>query len=186
MSQINFNKDRILGEDVWIESLNFGLSLIGVPYEWWGGGDCESKAPMWAENGTVPNKDEIISCNCAGLTNLILRFSKKKIPHTEFNGMGGTGAYANYYKDVYNKFDINIKYPIGTLIIRDFRDIDDQGHVAIIIENNGSQSKVLQSFTFKNKYPGVNINYTLDESNKCDNIGTNYYEFAVLPEHWLK
>ena len=159
------------------DAINFGKSLVGIPYGWWSGGDCDIKGPMWAENGPVPKN--INSCNCAGLANLILRYMNKELPYIENITIGGTLSYFTYYESVSEPFDIDKTYPIGTLLMRNFRDIDDQGHVAIIIENTGKISKVLQSH-IDDTTNGVNIDYSLEESHCGD-----YYEKIVLPENWL-
>lgn len=162
-------------------AVDYGISLLGTPYKLWGGGACEKKEPMWAKNGPVPKKDEITSCNCAGLINLILRFSGKKIPARSLLEMGGTPDYEYVYKKKSIPIDINYNYPVGTLLVRNYRDYQDQGHVAMIIENKGKYSKILQSHYYKpNNDNGVNIKYTLEESHNG-----YYYEYAVLPENWL-
>ena len=76
-------------------------------------------------------------------------------------------AYFDYYKNVSAEFDVTNPYPNGTLIGRNYRDANDQGHVGIVVEG-----KVLQSF-----YPdGVNETFTLIQSH-----AGGYYEYAVLP-----
>ena len=164
-------------------ALDFGLSLQGIPYDYWKGGDNQTTAPMFAINGPVPDGSEITSANCAGLVNLIIRYIGKELPYKN-DGIGGTSAYAHYYRDVAVPFDIMNSYPKGTLIIRDYRDVNDQGHVAIILDDNGKKALVLQSHVegtfFESTTPGVNKQYTLEESHDG-----NYYELAVLPKDWL-
>jgi hypothetical protein len=155
------------------KSINYGKSLIGKPYEWWTGGDLSKKDPMWSDNGPVPNNSEVKSLTCAGLMNLILRNLNMQLPYSVEGGVGGTMAYYDYYKDKTETFDINKCYPKGTLIGRKYRDLDDQGHVAIIVENG----YVLQSIPEE----GVNMSYTVYESH-----AGYYYEYAVLPEHWIE
>ena len=82
---------------------------------------------------------------------------------------------------------------MGTLLIRNYRDINDQGHVAVILENKGKKSLVLQSHVegefLKSILPGVNAMYTLEESHNIfkDHNGNGcYYEKIVLPENWLE
>ena len=162
------------------QAIEYGISLIGIPYELWTSGPCQIREPMWAENGPPPNKNEIVSCNCAGLVNLILRYSNKEIPHTN-NTRGGTPNYFLYYQDVSKDIDINNNYPVGTLLMRNFRDVKDQGHLAVVIENKGKDSKILQSHYEKNGFNGVNIKYTLEESHSG-----YYYEKIVLPDDWLE
>uniref|UniRef100_A0A6C0J9E8 Peptidase C51 domain-containing protein n=1 Tax=viral metagenome TaxID=1070528 RepID=A0A6C0J9E8_9ZZZZ len=173
-----------------IQAIKYGMNLIGTPYGYWLGGENQECAPMFAKNGPSPNKEEITSLNCAGLVNLILRSVGKELPFVASNdkcieySIGGTEAYAEYYKDKAIKFNIETNYPSGSLLIRGFRNIDDQGHVAIIIEEKGKQSLILQSHVdgefFESTTPGVNALYTLEESHN-----NGYYEFIVLPKDWL-
>lgn len=101
-----------------------------------------------------PSRNDIKRCNCAGLVNLMLRYSGITLPHYSTDtGVGGTMAYYYYYKSVSKTFDINTKYPNGTLFIRNFRSIRDQGHVAILLSNQF----VLQSISSD----GINSKYTL-------------------------
>ena len=166
------------------DGINFGLSLLGIPYDYWSGGINQVDAPMFAKNGPVPNRSDIVSANCAGLVNLVLRYIGKELPYNKDTGIGGTNAYRTYYKDVSLDFNIDECYPRGSLLIRDYRDINDQGHVAILLEDRGKDSLILQSHVegiyFESKSPGVNNKYSLLEShNKCA------YEYVVLPKDWL-
>tara|TARA_B110001469_G_C9616185_1_gene306799 strand:- start:65 stop:580 length:516 start_codon:yes stop_codon:yes gene_type:complete len=168
-----------------IIALEYGLKLIGIPYDYWIGGKNQEKAPMFAINGPSPDSKEITSLNCAGLVNLLLRFRSKELPYDENNNIGGTESYYYYYKDKALKFDINKKYPIGSLLIRKYRNINDQGHLAIILEDNGKDSLLLQSHVegeyFKSKNPGVNSMYTLEQSHNLD-----FFELVVLPIDWIE
>lgn len=167
------NNERIIND-----TINYGKSLIGVPYKPWGGNDIEKGEPMFAVNEPIPSKDEIKSCNCAGFLNLLHRFRNKKLPYNN-SFIGGTDAYYYYYLSKSDDFNINTVYPKGTLIIKNFRDYKDQGHVAIIIEDKGKESLVLQSH-FDEYVNGINMYYTLDKSHKNYN-----YEKIVLPDNWL-
>ena len=147
-----------------------GKSYVGIPYGKWRGGPLSEKAPMWSSN--KPVTCEVKSASCAGLTNLMLRSINVPLPYSKRGGTGGTLAYYDYYKDVAEDFDINKKYPEGTLIGRKYYNIEDQGHVAVVLKNG----KLLQS------YPnaGVTDNITIAQSH----MG-HYYEYAVLPQNWL-
>ena len=175
-----------------LKALEYGIKLIGTPYDYWNGGEIQKDAPMFAQNGEVPPQLDIVSLNCAGLCNLMLRSVGKELPYSTFT-MGGTFAYLKYYREKAYKFNINNVYPMGTLLIRDYRDINDQGHLAVVLEEKGKDSLVLQSHVegefLKSTQPGVNAMQTLEESNLTftdeDNNGC-YYEFVVLPEDWLE
>lgn len=172
-----------------IKALEYGISLIGTPYEYWKGGETQKGAPMFAQNGLLPSREDIVSANCAGLCNLMLRSIGKEVPASG-NTMGGTKAYFEYYKDKSYEFCIDNTYPMGTLLMRDYRDINDQGHVAVVLETKGKKSLVLQSnVEGESTSPGVNAIYTLEESHKSfhDAQGNGcYYERIVLPEDWLE
>lgn len=175
-----------------LKAVEYGIKLIGTPYDYWSGEEIQTGAPMFAENGAVPSQLDIISLNCAGLCNVMLRKIGKTLPYW-VDTMGGTYAYARYYKDKAYKFNINNTYPFGTLLIRGYKDINDQGHLAVIIEEKGKDSLILQSHIegdfLKSTIPGVNAMYTLEESNNSfkDEEGNGcYYQMVVLPEDWLE
>jgi cell wall-associated NlpC family hydrolase len=161
-------------DDAVSRAIAYGESVIGAPYGWWKGGPLPKKAPMWTANGPPPDAADVRKqgTNCAGLTNLMLRYIGKPVPRVKGFGRGGTEAYAKYYESVAEKFDVEQKYPAGTLIGRKYRGVNDQGHVAVIL----ADGHVLQSIPKE----GVNKTYTVKQSD-----GRGYYEYAVLPEHWL-
>ena len=73
--------------------------------------------------------------------------------------------------------------------MRNYRDINDQGHVAVLLETKGKDSLVLQSHVegeyLKSTLPGVNAMYTLEDSHKSftdENGNGCYYERVVLPK----
>lgn len=154
-------------------ALAYGTSLVGTPYGWWYGGGIPEGEPMWAAAGPPPSADDVYAANCTGLTNLMLRYVGKEIP-----GYGGTGSYYDYYYDVSEWFDANRDYPPGTLLLRPYSDVYDQGHAAVVTYGG----YLLQSFAdcFGCTTPGVNDWYTVAESHRG-----YYYELAVLPENWL-
>jgi hypothetical protein len=159
--------------------INLGKQLIGVSYGGWLGGELSPDAPMWCAD--APIDVSIIkqtSCSCVGLTNLMLRSLGVSLPRSASGSIGGTLAYGEYFRPMATLFDDQLKYPIGTLIGRHYRDLNDQGHVAVVIDNN----RVLQSFALHagGVTPGVNMNYSVPQSHNG-----NYYEYAVLPQHWL-
>lgn len=177
-----------------IKALEYGVKLIGTPYDYWKGGENQKGAPMFAENGPLPHRLNVVSLNCAGLCNLMLRSLEKTLPFSKkTKTLGGTESYFEFYKNKSYKFCMDNIYPRGTLLMRDYKDLNDQGHVAVLLEDIGKESLVLQSHVegeyFKSIKPGVNAMYTLEESNKffknADGTGC-YYEKVVLPEDWLE
>lgn len=160
------------------KALAYGDSLIGTPYGWWLGGAIPQGAPMFASNTAPPDPTEVASANCAGLTNLMMRAAGVRIPQHPDAMAGGTLAYELMYEEVAMPFDASVDYPTGTLIGRRFRDVNDQGHLAVVLDGD----LVLQSFAWEmgGSEPGVNATYTVVESD-----GDGFYEYAVLPEDWL-
>lgn len=161
-------------------ALNYGRSLIGKPYGWWYSGPLPAYAPMWTASGPAPSPGAITSTNCTGLTNLMLR-SVGRQPPTDPNGWygkGGTAAYYARYYDVSERFNPTVRYPAGTLLIRNYRNNVDQGHVAVVTETG----HVLHSFAncYGCSAPGVNASYTVAQSH-----AGYYYELAVRPANWL-
>jgi len=192
---MNLNYNLKKSESKLHEILEYGKSLIGVPYEWWIRGVIPETAPMFAKDEPPPKRLEITTCNCAGFVNLLLRFAGKKIPNHRYTGMGGTLAYWMVYKDqdVLEPFNNNASkdYPDGTLLVRQYRSSTDQGHVAVLVTDTDiGQQMVLHSITLlpykdnsqedRNKNLGINMKYTLEE-----NHGGNYYDAIVRPENWI-
>ena len=179
-------------------ALEYASELVGIKYEKWllGNSTLDREAPFWAANKPAPDPDKVDSCNCAGLINLIKRKVGGKIPYTsdKYQYAGGTWAWHDYLKNknCLEKFDANICYPKGTLIIRTYYDENDQGHLAIVLEPNDKdplQTRIIHSYS--NSFyetdnlfsePGIVIE-TLE--NSVNWIDTSYYHFVVLPEDWL-
>lgn len=161
-------------------AISYALKLVGRPYGWWYSGPLPAGAPMWTASGPAPAPSQITSTNCSGLTNLMLRSVGKKLPHdpSGWAATGGTAAYWAYYRSVSEPFNVNKSYPKGTLLGRRYRDNRDQGHVAVVLGNG----RVLQSFAncYGCSAPGVNASFTVAQSHDG-----GYYEYAVLPQHWL-
>jgi hypothetical protein len=161
-------------------AIAYGLSVEGTKYAPWTGGPLQPSAPMWtaAEPAPSPFAVKAQSANAAGLVNLMLRAIGKPLPSDPAAGTGGTGAYGRYYAKVAKPFDANVPWPEGTLIGRKYRDIGDQGHVAVVLANG----KLLQSFAMSAgaTTPGVNAKYTI-----ADAVGVYTFEYAVLPQDWL-
>jgi hypothetical protein len=101
-----------------------------------------------------------------------------KLPSDEIS-VGGTSAYAYYYRTVLKSFNLlkSLTYPVGTIIGRRYRNFQDQGHVAILVYNSKrNMNTLLQSFAPK----GVNDDYAVAESH-----AGHYYEYVILPQDWF-
>lgn len=168
--------------------------LIGTPYSWWTGGKVPDGAPAWARNGKVPPAADVrgTSCFCAGVANLARRAVDLEIPtlgNADYDGgvvayFGATDAApADFPRTGYferhgrlRRFDLEAARRPWTLIGRKYRNVKDQGHVAIVIPGG----KVLQSYDAGGGKPGVNTNVTLERSH-----ANGYYEVMVRAEDWL-
>lgn len=121
--------------------------------------------------------------NCSGLINLICCHLKIQIP-TEYPFPGGTDAWYKYFKEkkLLNSFNINSNYPSGTLLLTPYKNVNQQGHIAIVYDDHVIQSYADQNYnkTKKLYLPGVNKSQTLMEAHKYFK-----FEFYVKPENWL-
>ena len=168
--------------------------LIGTPYSWWTGGKVPDGAPAWARNGQVPPAADVkgTSCFCAGVANLARRAADLEIPtlgNPDYDGgvvayFGATDAApAGFPREGYfekhgklRRFALQEARRPWTLIGRKYRNVNDQGHVAIVIPGG----KVLQSYDEGGGKPGVNADVTLERSHS-----NGYYEVMVRAEDWL-
>lgn len=157
--------------------------LEGKPYGSWKEGDNinNSDGPFWTKAEKVPDISNIDSVSCAGLINLGRRFMRFDVPGIESNYQGGTYIWFQYLSNlnVLHDVDINKKYPNGTLLLRNYNDVDNQGHVAIVYTANDKlkDSTIIHSYTDK----GVSINSFM-ESHKW--IENGYFTHVCLPENW--
>ena len=168
--------------------------IVGARYSWWTGGKVPDGAPAWAKNGPPPPPADVrgTSCFCAGVTNLARRAVGLEIPHLgnrDYDGgvvayLGSTAAAPRGFprQGYFEKhgrqreFDLKEARRPWTLIGRKYRNVEDQGHVAIVLPNG----KVLQSYDTGGGRPGVNKDVTLERSHSG-----GYYEVMVHAEDWL-
>ena len=173
--------DQPTTEERLAKALAYGEAVVGTPYGWWLDGPIPQGPPTYATNVPPPDPAEVLaaSANCAGLTNLMMRAAGVDIPQHPDALAGGTRAYELYYEPVAMAFDPATDYPTGTLLGRRYRDAEDQGHLAVVTADD----HVLQSFAWEagGSDPGVNTTYTVEESHDG-----GYYEYAVLPQDWLR
>lgn len=168
--------------------LEFAKSLVGKPYSGWSENKntLGGKAPFWVCESKPPPIQHINSLCCTGLINLIYRYLGKQIPGINIENFlypGGTWVWFDTLKK--NKklsaLDTKKSYPIGTLLLRNYKDFMDQGHVAIICEECGEnvlESKLIHSYYGK----GVAIELVADSFNWFNG---NYYTHVCLPNNWL-
>lgn len=188
--------------------LNYANSLIGTKYKWWKVADntLGNKGPFWASDEPLPTVCKIrsCSCSCTGLINLMRRKLGLSVPGVLLGHKyaGGISQWFLYLGDKslnngngkLETFDINVKYPIGTLLIRNYRDENDQGHVAVIFsegKTNVLYEKIIHSysdspFSSEDKLvePGIAVTL-LGTSHFYTADPKGYYTHACLPDDWL-
>jgi hypothetical protein len=192
------------------EVINYAKSMIGVPYRWHRDGDkIMGDDKFWAENGNMITRNEIDSSDkcivCTGLTNLMRRYMGLTIPGMDgsLNDVEGniypgtTGIWFEYLsrKGRLEKLDIKKKYPAGTMVLKNFVDIEtDQGHVAVLIDNGVDSimdQKIIHAyaeFNYKESHGIKNVGITGITDFKishyyCSDDG--YYTHVCLPENWI-
>tara|TARA_Y100000816_G_scaffold227267_1_gene172319 strand:+ start:2581 stop:3108 length:528 start_codon:yes stop_codon:yes gene_type:complete len=171
------------------ELIRFAESLIGIKYTLWQGGSLLKEPHPFYVN-EIPDIEYIKQhgINCAGFINLLRLKSGRNVPgNGDFKG--GTFSWFNYFQDkkCLEVFDYRKRYPIGSLLLRNYRSIYDQGHLAVLYEldknNIWLNNKIIHSYYDKNNDNGrVGIS-KLGYSHCC--IPEGYYEYIVLPENWI-
>lgn len=167
---------------------------------------CDDK--FWSGEGAPPSVAEIKANNksivCAGLTNLMRRKVGLSIPGLNGNipGQedwddwkkypGGTGAWYHYLNQHgrLKKFDPTKLYPRGTLLIQGYESLEQQGHVAVVFDEIGSniyEQNIVHaipysSFAVSGKNPGRVGSTVIGPYKDFDWFKV---EFICLPEDWL-
>jgi len=176
--------------------LKVAKSLIGTKYTWWTGDGKDSDDFFYVNE--IPSikciKNKGIACT--GLINILRQSVGSKIPESSTAFRGGTEFWYKYLrsKKVLEKFDYTKQYPLGTLFLRKYKNIKDQGHVAVFYKKyKASPSKTL--------YGEIIHAYADDSHPTGGQVGTSifgyshfyegggregYYEYAILPGNWLK
>jgi len=129
--------------------ISYLRTLIGAPYKAWDGAKwrADNTAPFWMPDYmTAPQSASIVpdmsviyasgGINCAGLINLGLQRVGIEPPgiHTEYPG--GTGAWGAYV--TWMPYNPERVYPRGSILLREYRNQKDQGHLAMIITDDNS------------------------------------------------
>ena len=107
---------------------DFINKLLNVKYKWWYENDpIDEKGPFYYENGDVLNLEHIKEngINCAGFINLVARHLETKLPTLN----GGTDGWFDKIKKENKLISIDLEkpYPRGTLLLRDYTDVNNQG-----------------------------------------------------------
>jgi hypothetical protein len=166
-------------------ALKFAKSLIGIKYTRW---TKNNEVDFYCDELPSMNKLKIQGINCTGLINVMMLKVGLDIPDGKVV-RGGTYFWFNYFKKnkVLEPFDYTKQYPIGTLLIRKYRDEEDQGHVAVFYSKYKKDPTKTLYGTIIHAYDDDGkgqVGLTqLGYSHFHDGIG--YYEYIVLPKNWL-
>ena len=129
--------------------LSYLRTLIGVPYKAWDGAKwrADNTAPFWMPDYmTAPQSASIVpdmtvvyasgGVNCAGLINLGLQRVGIEPPGIQTEYPGGTGAWGAYV--TWMPYNPDRVYPRGSILLREYRNEKDQGHLAMITTDDNS------------------------------------------------
>jgi hypothetical protein len=196
----NKKSDKII-QNIVKDAMKYAKTLIGIPYRWWHEDEgISGDDKFWAKNGPSVSAEEIIKegkCICCiGLINLVRRYVGLSIPGLDgkqgkigLKYPGTTYTWFRYLKRKKRLEEINYekKYPIGTLLLMPYKDVHNQGHASIIIDENGKNCKeqnIIHAYT----------NTQYDDMEDIGTTGINLVELTLedvtfthvcLPENWL-
>ncbi len=190
--------------------IEYAKTFVGVPYRWHREGDSiQPEDKFWASNNpsvTRQQIDEQDKCIvCTGLINLMRRFQGLTIPglNGELNDIEGdkfpgtTGIWFEYLARVnrLELLDVKKKYPAGTLVLRNFSDVEtDQGHVAVIIDECGFNildQNIIHAYAIDDYSSSVNkknvgtTGIMKFRYSHYFSSGTGYYTHVCEPDKWL-
>ena len=175
MSELNVKK-----------TISFAETLLDTKYTWWIDGDTTS-------DNHYPFYITKVKDNCAGFINL-LRLNLGLDIKGSGDYKGGTYCWHNYFKEnnMLEEFDIHKTYPIGSLLIREYSDPEDQGHVAVLYKKSKGKNEesiyycdIIHAYS-EGEYPDSTGKVgTTNTSVSHFSISTGYYNYIVLPKDWL-
>jgi hypothetical protein len=165
--------------------MEFITELVGkTPYVWWHPDEptAESDAPFYCLRIPPIEYIQASGCNCAGVINLLQLLRGLPIPgmKTKHYYAGGTFVWLSYLNGIgaLERVDIQKKYPAGSLLLRRYRNPEDQGHLAVLYTSGKLlEQKLLHCYS----EAGITIDDTVASSHAWDANG--YYEF-ICP-NWL-
>ena len=115
---------------------------------------------------------------------------KIKLPK---EGGGTEGWFQHFNRNVNGKnnlLSINLDkvYPVGTILLRDYHNEKDQGHLAIVYDGNKKlkDTKIIHAYSSsvmnrELNEPGVII----EDFSKSHQWFNGTYTHVVLPSHWI-
>jgi hypothetical protein len=166
-------------------------SLVNTKYQWWTDGPTGPTAPFYAENGSPPplNTIKANGLNCAGFMNLLRRYQGLEVPGVkeELWNAGGTYIWFRYFQErgLLKPFEPSSGYPEGTLLLRDYTSVFDQGHLAITMGMN----RIAHCYPDDpNPVPNILVEpgVLIEPMNLSMSWGFNgYYTHIVAAEDWI-
>jgi hypothetical protein len=172
--------------------LSYAKRLLGIKYTGWNM-DIKDKNFFYVEE--IPSFESVQEkgITCTGFINILRQVYGSKIPESN-SVRGGTVFWYKYFRKnhLLEKFDYTKDYPLGTLFLRKYRNIEDQGHVAIFFKKYRKDptkllyGKIIHAFADESTGGYVGIT-TLGYSHFYGPNGKEgYYEFAIAPQNWLQ
>jgi hypothetical protein len=117
------------------------LQSLGVSYAPWKGGSIGSGSPFWVNNKSPAIKDIAEGgTNCVGLINLIAMAVGVKTQSNWFEHLEKKGML--------EPFKRGKVYPKGTMVLRKYKDIEDQGHIAMVV----SDTEIIHAYMYINPH----------------------------------
>jgi hypothetical protein len=118
-------------------AIQYATKLLGVKYAPWTGRVIGSGPPFWV-NDKPPSIKEVegAGANCIGFINLISTALNDRAHSDWFAHLETKGVLEPY---VHNKV-----YPPGTMVLRRYKDVEDQGHVGMIV----SDTELVHSYMY--------------------------------------
>jgi hypothetical protein len=167
--------------------LEYIRELVGTPYVWWQeGSTLTNTQPFYANHEPVPSVDKIkcLGMNCAGFINLLCRKAGTPIPGVDENNYYAGGTYVWYEslnaRGKLQPIDDQQIYPIGTLLLAEYIDTENQGHVAVV-----TTPGTIHTLKISHSWPANGL--VMDEPVSLTHglVETGYYTSVAKTEDWL-
>ena len=174
---------------------------LGTPYVWWNENMIDCGPQSYADDTKLLDFEKInkIGMNCSGLINIIRKSVGLEVPGVKEKTpyAGGSYFWFEYLKKnkKLKKFNVRKVYPEGTLLLRQYKDGMDQGHMAVIYESNHKGvlfSKLAHAYSYtpfnplqetQKHFPGLKIDNSVGESHFWYEDGL--YTHVCMPKDWL-
>lgn len=174
------------------------LLKSNIKYAWWYEGDIiNDQGPFYyehnSENKEAPSIQRIQKegINCAGFLNVCFKHLQINLPDEG----GGTEGWFEHYKNKQKNnqgkfFEINTDfiYPVGTLLLRDYHNEEDQGHVAMVYDSSKKlkDTKIIHAYSSSAMNRELNDPGIIVEDFSISHSWFNgTYTHVVLPYQWM-